>query len=72
MSIHKFKLLLVVLLLQLTCLLPAQSDLLTAAGARPNNAQAKEQGACLTPSSSVPALSFQAETGTRAIMSEQS
>lgn len=43
MSIHKFKLLLVLLLLQSTSLLPAQSDLLTAAGAKRNNAPAKEQ-----------------------------
>ena len=43
MRIHKFKFFLILLLLQSGCLLLAQSDVLTAAGANPNRAQAKPQ-----------------------------
>jgi hypothetical protein len=64
MSAHKFKWLLVLLLLQSTSFLPAQSDLLTAARAKRNDGQAKEQPGTEWYNPTHASLTFQVEGAT--------
>jgi hypothetical protein len=68
--IHNFKFSLILFLLQSSCLMPAQSDVLTAAGANRNRAQAKQQTSSEWYNPTHVSLTVQAEDTTNTVAYE--